>query len=267
MLGLVRHARACLRPTKITKQQYLWEWLSYFTYLLHAVTRPWKLQCYHVVLVGYGPACPKFREAINYQYLWKGSCDSVDFLQVVICILLDIHWSYKNMLFWSGIVRHSLLANQIVRCCKLKKLKKDRYQVDFLLPLKLEGILCYFGLWLQNTLGQSVCRIFYFWLVWLVKLNTGGPLLQCTCSFLKLSVRLSLYVFAVSFCYLHCCMSVQIQELFTLVCHFCIRVSNLFYFSQNLGNVRVTLVNNEARISQCVKYNSFRCVRLIQVNV
>ena len=30
-----------------------------------------------------------------------------------------------------------------------------------------------------NTLGQSVCRIFYF--VWLVNLNTGGPLLYCTC--------------------------------------------------------------------------------------
>ena len=33
----------------------------------------------------------------------------------------------------------------------------------------------------ENTLGQSVCRIFYFWLVWLVNLNTGGPLLHCTC--------------------------------------------------------------------------------------
>ena len=34
---------------------------------------------------------------------------------------------------------------------------------------------------LENTLGQSVCRIFYFWLVWLVNLNSGGPLLHCTC--------------------------------------------------------------------------------------
>ena len=33
------------------------------------------------------------------------------------------------------------------------------YQVDFLLPLKLEEI-CYFGSWPQNTLGQSVYRIF-----------------------------------------------------------------------------------------------------------
>ena len=37
----------------------------------------------------------------------------------------------------------------------------------------------YFGLWPQNTLGQSVCRIFYFWLVWLAKLNIGSPLLHC----------------------------------------------------------------------------------------
>ena len=37
------------------------------------------------------------------------------FLQVVICILLDIHWSYKNMLFWAGIVRHSLSSSQIAR--------------------------------------------------------------------------------------------------------------------------------------------------------
>ena len=45
------------------------------------------------------------------------------------------------MLFWAGIVKHSLSVNQIVRCFKLKKLKKDvRYQVDFFLPLKLEEI-------------------------------------------------------------------------------------------------------------------------------
>ena len=66
------------------------------------------------------------------------------------------------MLFWAGIARHSLSANQIVRCFKLKKLEKDmRYQIEFLLPLKLEDI-CYFKLWPQNIHGQSVCRIFNF---------------------------------------------------------------------------------------------------------
>ena len=158
MLGLVRHARGCPRFSKITKQQYLWVGLSYSGYLLHVVTHPWKLQCY-VVLVGYGPACPKFSEATNHQYLWKGSCG------FVICILLDIHWSYKNMLFWAGIVRHSLSTNQTVRCFKLKKLKKDMmYQVDFFLPLKLKEILC--CLWYDpKILLANQFAGYFFWLV------------------------------------------------------------------------------------------------------
>ena len=70
------------------------------------------------------------------------------------------------MLFWVDIVRHRLSANQIVRRFKLKKLENYmRYQVDFLLPWKLQKVSCYFGLRPQNTLGQSVCRIFYFGLV------------------------------------------------------------------------------------------------------
>ena len=101
-----------------------------------------------------------------------------------ICILrvMDIHWSYQNWLFWSGVVWHRLSTNHIVRCFKLKKLKSYvRYQVDFLLPLKLQKVSL-FWIMPENTLGQSVCRIFYFWLVWLLNLNTGGPLLHCTCS-------------------------------------------------------------------------------------
>ena len=179
MLGLVRHARACPRLSKITKQQYLWEGLSYFVYLLNVVTQPWKLQCHNVVLAEYGLHAQSSQKQQITNIFGKGR---VDFLQVIICILLDIHWSYKNMLFWVGIVRHSFSAVKIVRWCKLKKLKKDmRYWVYFLLPWKLKEILRHFGLWPQNTLGQSVCRIFYFWLVWLVKRNTGGPLLHCTC--------------------------------------------------------------------------------------
>ena len=37
-----------------------------------------------------------------------------------------------------------------------------------MVPWKVQRISCYFGLWPQNTLGQLICRIFYFWLVWLV---------------------------------------------------------------------------------------------------
>ena len=43
------------------------------------------------------------------------------------------------MLFWVDIVRHRLSAYQAVRCFKLTKLDNYmRYQVDFLLPLKLQ---------------------------------------------------------------------------------------------------------------------------------
>ena len=71
---------------------------------------------------------------------------------------------------------------QIARCFKLKKLKKDmRYPSWFFASIETRRNIMHFGLWPQNTLSQSVCRILYFWFVWLVKLNTGGPLLHCTC--------------------------------------------------------------------------------------
>ena len=41
-----------------------------------------------------------------------------------------------------------------------------KYQVDFLLPLKLHLLL--FSVLPQNTLGQSVCRIFYFYFYLLI---------------------------------------------------------------------------------------------------
>ena len=55
------------------------EGLSYFVYFLHVVTHPWKLHCYHVVLVEYGLACPEFSETGNRHYLWKGLSYFVDF--------------------------------------------------------------------------------------------------------------------------------------------------------------------------------------------
>ena len=72
---------------------------AYFAYFLHVVSQPCKLQSYYVILVGYRPACSKFSKATNQQYLRKGSLDFVHFLQVVIWILLDIHWSHKNGYF------------------------------------------------------------------------------------------------------------------------------------------------------------------------
>ena len=60
MEPLVKSCNICkscnIRFSKITKQQYLWKGLTYSVYLLHVVTHSLKLQCYHVVLVWYGPA-------------------------------------------------------------------------------------------------------------------------------------------------------------------------------------------------------------------
>ena len=47
------------------------------------MTHLFKLQCYHAILVGYGPAYPKFSQITNRQYLWKRFSDFFDFLQVV----------------------------------------------------------------------------------------------------------------------------------------------------------------------------------------
>ena len=129
MLGVIRHARFA----QITKSQDSRKELSYFACVWHVVTNPWKLQRCHAVLVGYCMACPKFSKIPNYQYLSKDMTDFIDFLQEVICILLDIHWSYKNMWFWAGNVRHGLSTNHIARYFKFKRLKNYmRFHVDFL---------------------------------------------------------------------------------------------------------------------------------------
>ena len=117
---MVRHARACPRFSIITKQQCLWEELSYlFVAWIYASMEATSLSCRFSWV---WPGMPKVLCNDKSQYLWKGLSDFVDFLQV-ICILLDIHWSYKNILVWLGTVRHSHSANEIFRCFKLQKPK------------------------------------------------------------------------------------------------------------------------------------------------
>ena len=100
---------------------------------------------------------------LNHLYLKSDLMNWADWLND-FCLLkvLDIHWSYQNLLFWAGIVWHRLLANQIVRYFKLKKLKNYvRYQVDFLLPLKLQK-MCYFGLCHKILLANQFAGLFTF---------------------------------------------------------------------------------------------------------
>ena len=117
----------------------------------------------------------------------------------VRCSMPNVLWSNKSLIsfvnFFSGsylhLVRYSLKlhkygilgwhsdwagtsANQIVRCFKLKKTQKgDEVSSWFFSSIETRRNV-YFGLWPQNTLGQSTCKIFYFWLIWLVKFNTGS---------------------------------------------------------------------------------------------
>ena len=109
-----------------------------------------------------------------FKVLWKNKSPiSSDMIEWFCCILLDIHWSYKNMLFWTGIVKHSLSANQIVRCFQLKNFENYRsIKLIFCFHWsckKYHAILGYD----PKIVAQSVCRIFYFWLVWFVNLNIG----------------------------------------------------------------------------------------------
>ena len=77
------------------------------------------------------------------------------------------------MLFWVGIVRRSLSANQIVRCSlsanqivqcfKLKKLENSMtYQVDVLLPLKLQKYHAILGYDPKILLANQFAGFFTF---------------------------------------------------------------------------------------------------------
>ena len=92
--------------------------------------------------------------------LWNNksliSLESIDwFCRFFAYILLDILWSYENLLFQAGIYRHRLSDNQIVRCFKLEKLENYmRYQGDFLLTfIEATESVMLFWVMPQNTLG------------------------------------------------------------------------------------------------------------------
>ena len=102
----------------------------------------------------------------HFSWVWSGMpkvlrnnrslslSDFVDFLHVVI---------------WAGIVRLKLSANQTVRFSKLKKLENYmRYQVDFLLPLKLQKISCYFVLCCKILFANQFAGFFTFDLLILI---------------------------------------------------------------------------------------------------
>ena len=157
-----------------------------------------------------------------------------------ICILrvMDIHCSYQNLLFWAGIVWHKLSANQIVRCFKLKNFKTIWC---------IEWIFCFHWSYkkyhtilvmLENTLGQSLCRIFYFWLVWLLTLLIlipGGPLLHCTCFVYDFSRKMFFWLYFINWPNFN----VSLPLLLEMLDNMCITIvcflgCNIIYFKINL---------------------------------
>ena len=93
----------------------------------------------------------------NYLMNWADWLNDIFILRVV-----DIHWSYQNLLFWADIVWYRLSANQIGRYFKLKNLKNYmRYHVDFLLLMKLQKRY-YFGLCLKIVLPNQFAGFFTF---------------------------------------------------------------------------------------------------------
>ena len=145
--------------------------------MLHVVTYSGKLQCFHVVLVGYVPTCPKLSEITNHQYLWRGLSGFVDFLHVVIYILLDIHWSYQKLLYWAGIVRHRPQPIRLSDVLNLKKLKTMwGFKLIVCLHWRYRKYHAISGYAAKYSWCISWRRIFYIWLVWLVNLNIGGSI-------------------------------------------------------------------------------------------
>ena len=109
----------------------------------------------------------------------------IEQIELLLCTESDRYpFKLPKFAILAGIFWHRLSTNQIVRCFKLKKLQSYmRYQIDFLLPLKLQKISCYFGLCSKILLANHFTEFLNFWLVWLVNLNTGVPLLHCTCCY------------------------------------------------------------------------------------
>ena len=98
---------------------------------------------------------PKSLERVEW-FGWLFACSYQHFVRYSLKL--------QNMFFLGWHCQHRLSANQTVKCFMLNKSENYvKCHVGFLLPLKLQNI-CYFGLWPQNTLGQSICRMFYFWL-------------------------------------------------------------------------------------------------------
>ena len=125
-------------------------------YLLHVVTHSGKLQCYHVVLVGYVPACPKSSEVTNHQHDWRGLRVFFYFLHL---ILLSCWMSIEaTKICYFGLAL-SGLCFQLVRLSDVQNLKNWKlYKVSSWLFVSIEATknIMLFGLCCQILLAYQL---------------------------------------------------------------------------------------------------------------
>ena len=148
--------------------------MIYNVHFLHVARYPWNRYLNHVVFVGFGQAWPGklnvfqnkltiFLRKVELFCLFVG-CSYTFMEATVLSCRFSWVWSGMPKVLWNNKSPISLESAQ--------------WFCWFFASIEATKNIVQFWVMLQITLGQVVCTIFYFWLVWL---TTGGPLLHCTC--------------------------------------------------------------------------------------
>ena len=107
MLGVVRHAAACPKFSKITSCQYFRKGLNYCIYFLHLVRHLRSYNIIHnIIFVGIIQACWKVLWLVNQQYgFWKKMSISVCLWLWFASVILHIPYIWEK--FGSQVLKKS----------------------------------------------------------------------------------------------------------------------------------------------------------------
>ena len=112
MLGLVRHAQVCPTSSKITISLERVQLFCLFVVCSYTSMEATLLSC---CFSWVWSSMPK----VLWNYKSSISLERVSDV-VVICILLDVHWGYKNMLFWVVIGSQPIRLSDVLNLKSLK---------------------------------------------------------------------------------------------------------------------------------------------------
>ena len=159
--------------------------MIYNVHFLHVARYSWNRYLNHVVFVEFGQAWPGklnvfqnkltiFLRKVELFCLFVG-CSYASMEATVLSCRFSCVWSGMPKVLWNNKSPISLESAQwfcwFFACGYLNLVG---YPLKW---RKFENYMRY-QIFLLQVVCQVVCTIFYFWLVWL---NTGGPLLHCTC--------------------------------------------------------------------------------------